>query len=44
MLFLVFNSAIRNPKSAFEYANFFRDDTKYQFLKPRSLFNFKAKG
>jgi hypothetical protein len=24
----------RNPKSAFEYANFFMEETKYQFLKP----------
>jgi len=34
MLFLVFNSAIRNPKSASGMANFFMDETKSQYPKP----------
>jgi len=37
MLFLVFNSAIRNPKSSFGWANFFMDDTIFLKCQKSSL-------
>jgi len=34
LLHAVFSFQFRNPQSAFEYANLFMEETKYQFLKP----------